>query len=66
MMKVEYRFSRICRRSGGLFLGAKLHFPWNLWQPGPTQPRAWTSVVLFVGLVFWQVVVTFNWNYRNE
>ena len=58
------RFRRIARRSGGLFLGAKLHFPGTFCEE--VGPLRWTAIWVSFGLLLWQLEFSLDYNHRTE
>ena len=67
-MQIKFRGDRCCRRSGGLIVGASLHFPVTVSTPkkfgeGDYGTEVFSYVTLSLGLVFWRVAIDFLYDH---
>lgn len=63
MKKLEFEFTRICRKAGGLFFGVAYSFP--VGSISDDLNYHFNSVMLRLGLIFWKLDIFYYYNVRK-
>ena len=66
-MKIIPSIQRTARRHGGLSIGLRIHFPCHIVDT--TSADLWEThydcITVLIGLIFWQIDIDLNYNYRQ-
>jgi hypothetical protein len=64
-MKINFDYNYHGRKSGGIFLGFRLHFPVSLCDDND-HTRSWRNISLQIGLILVTVYIHFNYAFKHS
>jgi hypothetical protein len=68
-MSISFNTRRICRKAGGLFIGARLQFPFSIndsedYLDHVATNTTYSASILSIGLLFWQIDIELKHNIK--